>query len=91
MKTKVGKFLQGAGKFIRQALVETAKGGVPLATPLIHAIESVTGRDIGTGEVKEVDWTKIVWKAIGAAIALYLVIYHKADVQILFDLLKSFK
>lgn len=87
-KTKVGKFLQGAGRFLRQAVVETAKGGIPLATPIIHAIEGTTGRDLATGDVKDVDWTKIVWKAIGAGIVLYLVISKQVDVQVLLDLLK---
>ncbi len=88
-KTRVGAFLQGAGKFLRQGVVEIAKGGVPLATPVIHAIESFTGKDLGTGEVKDVDWAKVAWKAIGALIVLYLVTTKQVDVQVLLDLLKK--
>lgn len=88
-KTKVGKFLQGAGKFIRKAIVETAKGGIPLATPIVHTIESFTGTDLATGEPKDVDKYKLIWKAIGALIVLYLVVTHQADVDTLLSFLKK--
>lgn len=87
-KTKVGSLLQKIGKGIRFGAVEIIKGGVPFGQPIVNAIESVTGKDMATGEVKDVDWPKFAYKALGAAIVLILFFTKAITIEDVLSLLK---
>lgn len=87
-KTKVGKFLQGAGKFLRFGAVEIAKGAAPVGF-LLNIIEKKTGRDLATGHVKNVSWEKIIWKAVGLAAVIILWKMGALDIEFIKEFIKG--
>lgn len=89
-KTKVGKFLQGAVKHLRFGAVELAKGAAPVGF-VLNMIEKATGKDLATGEVKDITWLKIVWKGLGLIVVLYLLHKQLVDVQIVLDFLNALR
>lgn len=87
-KTKVGSFLQKAAKAIRFGVVETAKGAAPVGF-VLNTIEKFTGKDLATGEVKNVSWEKIVWKAVGLVAVLYLLHQNYIDIEFVKNFIKD--
>lgn len=88
-KTGVGKFLQKAAKVVRFGAVEAIKGGTPVGF-VLNTIEKFTGKDLATGEAKSVEWSKVIYKAIGAAIIMYLLAKGYIPVDVVLDFINKF-
>ena len=73
---------------IRFGAVHLAKGGFPLVGGAVNVIENITGKDLATGQLKDVDWSKVALKVLGVAVMLYLVKGGLIPVE---DLLKFLK
>jgi len=57
---------------IRFGAVQIAKGGFPLGNSIVNVVENISGKDLATGETKNVNWDKVIYKAIGAAVVIWL-------------------
>lgn len=75
---------------LRFGLVHAAKSGIPGGNLVTSVIEGFTGKDLATGETKTVGWDRVVYKAIGAAIILYLLAKGYIPVDVVLDFVKKF-
>jgi len=87
-KTRVGSFLQKAAKAVRFGAVEMGKGAAPVGF-ILNTIEKFTGKDLATGEVKNVSWEKIIWKAVGLIAVIYLLKQDIIDIEFVKDFIKG--
>ena len=77
-------------KHLRFGIVQIAKGGFPLGNSIVNTIENISGKDLATGETKNVEWAKVVYKAIGAVIIIYLLSKGYIDVKVVLDFVNKF-
>jgi hypothetical protein len=65
---------------LRFAGVQSAKG-LPAAGIIVSGIEAITGKDLSTGESKDSSWSRVVLKALGLVVALYLLSKSQIEVD----------
>ena len=87
-KTKVGSFLQKAAKVVRFGVVEGIKGGTPFGF-VLNTIEKATGKDLATGDVKDVKWEKIILKALGFAAVILLWKMGAIDIEFIKGIIEN--
>lgn len=75
---------------LRFGAVQIAKGGFPLANSVVNVIENISGKDLATGETKNVEWAKVIYKAIGAGLILYMLAKGYIDADAVLDFIKKF-
>lgn len=76
-------------KQVKFAFVHLVKGGMPLGNAAVSIIENVTGKDLATGEVKNVDWARVVFKALGLVVMVYLLHGGYIDADVIVKFIKS--
>ena len=76
-------------KQVKFAFVHLVKGGLPLGNAIVSIVENVTGKDLATGEIKDVDWARVVYKALGLVVMLYLLHEGYIDADVIVKFVKS--
>jgi hypothetical protein len=71
------------------AILKGAAKSFPLGNAVIGSIEGVTGKDVATGEPKQVNWQVIVIEVVAVVGLVYLVAKGIIPVEPLLDILHS--
>lgn len=82
--------IKGLIQKVRFAVVELAKGGLPLGNSVANVIEHFSGKDLATGEPKNIDLYKLLLKAIGAGIMVYLFVAKYITIDQILDYIRKY-
>lgn len=77
-------------KIGRFGAVNLVKGAVPGGDAVINTIEHFTGKDLATGDLKNVNWSKTVLRLVGAGIMVYLFVSKTISVEELIKFIKNY-